>query len=119
CLLDSLSAQSYRGEGDGNYGTFGPRKGHITGARNVDFGSVIDPATRCFLEPAELRRRFEQAGVDLDRPVISYCGAGIGATATAFALKLLGKEDVRIYDGSLREWANDPSLPMTDLSQGG
>lgn len=116
CLVDSLSEQSYRGEGDSNYGTFGPRKGHITGARNVDFDSVTDPASGCFLPAAQLRERFEKAGVDLDKPVITYCGGGIGATATGFALKLLGKEDVRMYDGSLREWSSDPALPMTDLS---
>jgi thiosulfate/3-mercaptopyruvate sulfurtransferase len=117
CLLDSLSSHSYRGEGDPDYGTFGPRKGHITGALNLEFELVADPATGTFLPVEQLRERFEQAGVDLTKPVITYCGGGIGATATGFALKLLGKEDVRLYDGSLSEWTNDPALPMTDLSQ--
>lgn len=114
CVLDSLSAESFRGEGDPNYGTFGARKGHITGARNVDFESVTDPATGCFLPVEQLRERFDRAGVGLDRPVITYCGGGIGATTTGFALKLLGRNDVRLYDGSLREWSSDPDLPMTD-----
>lgn len=116
CVVDSLSPASYRGEVDRNYGTFGSRKGHITGAVNVNFESMTDPATGCFLPPAQLRARFDAAGTALDKPVITYCGGGIGATCTGFALKLLGKEDVRVYDGSLWEWANDPSLPMTDLT---
>jgi thiosulfate/3-mercaptopyruvate sulfurtransferase len=25
---------------------------------------------------------------------------------------MLGRENVAVYDGSLTEWSNDPSLPM-------
>ena len=44
--------------------------------------------------------------------MIAYCGAGISATSDALALALLGRDDVAIYDGSLREWAADPDLPL-------
>jgi thiosulfate/3-mercaptopyruvate sulfurtransferase len=44
--------------------------------------------------------------------VIHYCGGGITATATAFALALLGRPDTLVYDGSLHEWAPDQTLPM-------
>ena len=37
----------------------------------------------------------------------------ISATVTAFALKRSGHPDVRVYDGSLQEWAADPTLPMS------
>ena len=39
-------------------------------------------------------------------------GGGIAATSDAFTLMRLGKDAVRIYDASMSEWANDPSLPM-------
>lgn len=115
CILDSLSPESYRGEADKVYGAFGTRKGHITGARNVHFEKMTD-ADGCFLSPAELRQRFEDSGVALNGHIITYCGGGVGATMTGLALKLLGHDDVALYDGSMLEWANDPSLPMTDPS---
>ena len=46
------------------------------------------------------------------RGVIAYCGGGISATTDAFALHLLGHEDVAIYDASMNEWGPDASLPM-------
>jgi thiosulfate/3-mercaptopyruvate sulfurtransferase len=44
--------------------------------------------------------------------VITYCGGGIAASLDAFALHLVGRDDVAVYDGSLMEWTRDPSLPM-------
>ena len=48
--------------------------------------------------------------------MITYCGGGIAATVDAFALALLGYENVSVYDASLFEWSNDPTLPMTNPS---
>jgi thiosulfate/3-mercaptopyruvate sulfurtransferase len=45
--------------------------------------------------------------------VLVYCGGGIAATLDAFVLTaLLGHRNVSVYDNSMQEWANDPSLPM-------
>ena len=44
--------------------------------------------------------------------IITYCGGGIAASSDAFALALLGRDDVAVYDASLSEWARDPTLPM-------
>ena len=42
-----------------------------------------------------------------------YCGGGIAATLDAFVLTaLLGHKNVSVYDNSMQEWSNDPSLPM-------
>jgi thiosulfate/3-mercaptopyruvate sulfurtransferase len=54
---------------------------------------------------------FEEAGVDLDRPVITTCGSGMTACTVAFALHLIGKDDVALYDGSWAEWGFDPETP--------
>jgi thiosulfate/3-mercaptopyruvate sulfurtransferase len=71
-----------------------------------------DPATNRFVPRAEIERLFREAGA-LDREqVISYCGGGITATATAFGLALIGRPDTLVYDGSLHEWAPDQTLPM-------
>ena len=44
--------------------------------------------------------------------VITYCGGGIASSNSAFALTLLGYDNVAVYDGSMFEWGNDESLPM-------
>jgi 3-mercaptopyruvate sulfurtransferase SseA len=57
-------------------------------------------------------KQFAAVGA-LDRGrVITYCGGGIAASSDAFVLTLLGVTNVAVYDGSLLEWAADPSLPM-------
>lgn len=112
CVVDALPEESYRGEADG----YGARKGHITGARNLPFRRLIDDETAGFpADRDEIERRLETAGLLAhDGPIVTYCGGAIAATVPAFCLALVGRTDVRVYDGSLMEWSADPSLPMTD-----
>ncbi|WP_353625874.1 rhodanese-like domain-containing protein [Bacillus sp. JCM 19041] len=44
--------------------------------------------------------------------MITYCGSGIAATWNALLLNKLGQTNVAVYDGSMTEWAKDPSLPL-------
>jgi thiosulfate/3-mercaptopyruvate sulfurtransferase len=84
--------------------------GHIPGARNVPYASLFNPDGTWKPVPA-LRRAFEAAGVDLTRPLISSCGSGMTANVLIFALHLIGKDDVALYDGSWSEWGADPAMP--------
>jgi thiosulfate/3-mercaptopyruvate sulfurtransferase len=107
CTLNALTASAHAGSSPVNYG----RKGHIRGSVNVPYPALLaDDGT---LRPvAELRQAFDAVGA-LARPrVICYCGGGIAATLDALALHLCGHAGVAVYDGSLSEWAADPSLPM-------
>ena len=45
-------------------------------------------------------------------PLVFYCGGGISATVGVFAAALAGRDDARLYDGSLTEWTADPALPV-------
>jgi thiosulfate/3-mercaptopyruvate sulfurtransferase len=63
-------------------------------------------------EPAELAAALNGGGVRTDQPVIAYCGGGISATVDLFALSLTGRDDARLYDGSLTEWSAHPDLPL-------
>jgi thiosulfate/3-mercaptopyruvate sulfurtransferase len=48
-----------------------------------------------------------------DKPVISYCNTGHWASTNWFVLsEVLGKKNVRIYDGSMVEWSAKPALPI-------
>jgi len=115
CLVNALRPADHAGECVVKYG----RPGHIPGSVNVP--AVGDEA---FVESgggfesrAALRRRFEGTGaLDADR-VITYCGGGIAASGAAFALTLLGVDDVAVYDGSLSEWGVDPDRPMVTGSE--
>ncbi len=107
CTLNALLPAQHSGSGGNSYG----RPGRIAGSVNVPAAHLLDPATNTFLPADELRRRLGDVGA-LDRPVITYCGGGIAASADAFILTMLGHENVKIYDASLSEWAKDESLPM-------
>jgi thiosulfate/3-mercaptopyruvate sulfurtransferase len=107
-IVNALNPEIFRGDVP-SYG----RRGRIAGSCNVPARDLLDPVTQVFRPAAELREVLDAAGLLQDaRPIITYCGGGISATTDAFALLLLGREDVTIYDGSMSEWAQDPSLPM-------
>lgn len=102
-LLNALSAEQHRGEVN-PYG----RPGHIPGSVNVPAVSVLD-ANGHFKAASELRVLLPEGSGE----TIHYCGGGISASLTAFAQRLIGKDGVKIYDGSLSEWARDPDAPLT------
>ena len=109
CIMNALSPAIHTGE------TFNPpygRPGRIKGSVNLYALELIDPDSNRFLEPQALAAKLAASGALDAECVITYCGGGISATTNAFALRLLGKEDVVVYDGSLSEWGNDASLPM-------
>ncbi len=106
-LVNALSPDVFRGE-TVNYG----RPGRIRGSVNVFARDLLDADTQRFRPAPVLRDRLASAGVLDGKPVIHYCGGGISATTDAFAMLLLGHDNVSIYDASMTEWGPDESLPM-------
>jgi signal transduction histidine kinase/rhodanese-related sulfurtransferase len=107
CTVNALPDDQHHFTSGIHYG----RPGHIKGSVSLPSDDLFDPETNEFLPAGDLRRRFDRAGAFSAR-VITYCGGGAAASADAMALVMLGHPDVRLYDGSLLEWATDPSLPM-------
>jgi thiosulfate/3-mercaptopyruvate sulfurtransferase len=89
----------------------GLRSGHIPGAHNVPYGKVLKP-DGTLKSATELETLFNQAGVDLTRPVVTSCGSGITASVLALALAEIGHRRTAVYDGSWSEWGADQSLPI-------
>ena len=88
----------------------GVRGGHMPGARSL-------PASALMLDgkllPADkLRERFAEAGIDLERPVVTSCGSGVTAAIITLALETLGHSANRLYDGSWTEWGSRSDTPV-------
>ena len=84
--------------------------GHIPGSKNLPQGQLFNP-DNTWKQGDALRAAFDAAGVDLARPLVTTCGSGITAAVLLFGARLLGKEDVILYDGSWSEWGADPATP--------
>lgn len=84
--------------------------GHIPGSRHLHFRDVYN-ADGTFKSNDQLRDAFGDAGIRLDRPIVTTCGSGVTASILLFALHRLGVEDAALYDGSWSEWGADPNMP--------
>nr|CAD1834588.1 unnamed protein product [Ananas comosus var. bracteatus] len=89
----------------------GIRSGHIPGSKCIPFPEMLDNAQK-LLPPNELRKRFEQEGISLDRPMVVSCGSGVTACIVALGLYRIGKPDIPVYDGSWTEWEAQPAAPI-------
>jgi thiosulfate/3-mercaptopyruvate sulfurtransferase len=88
----------------------GVASGHIPGARSLPQSELFNP-DNSWKKGDALRAAFDAAGVDLSKPMVTTCGSGVTAAVLLFGAHLLGKHDVRLYDGSWTEWGADPNTP--------
>ena len=107
-IVDARSASRFAGEeGEPRPGL---EAGHIPGSKNLPQGKLFNP-DNSWKRGEDLRRTFEEAGIDLSKPLVTTCGSGITACVLLFGAHLLGKQDIKLYDGSWGEWGADPSTP--------
>jgi thiosulfate/3-mercaptopyruvate sulfurtransferase len=105
-IVDARLAAFYSGERPGN----GKKPGHIPGASNVPFDSIVDDKGN-LKSPEALQAMLSAAGVKKGDRVVSYCHIGQQATALYFVARYLGY-DARLYDGSFEDWSGRKDLPV-------
>ena len=108
-LLDVRSDAEWQGSNTMDH----TRVGHIPGATHVVWTEMLAPEEPyLFRSPSEIRSLLASRGITAKDRVVTVCEVGWRAAHSAFALKLAGFADVRVYDASMREWDNREDLPL-------
>jgi thiosulfate/3-mercaptopyruvate sulfurtransferase len=114
-LVDVRSPQEFSGEliAMAGYEQEGAQRGgHIPGARSIPWAQAVKE-DGTFKSADELRELYGGKGVLGGEPIIAYCRIGERSAHSWFVLhELLGRDDVRNYDGSWTEWGNMVAVPI-------
>lgn len=89
----------------------GVRRGHIPNSINMPRTEFLHE-DGSFKTNDEIKALFKEAGIDLEKPIITSCGSGITAAIPLLALAQIGHEDNKLYDGSWSEWGANSQLPI-------
>ena len=109
-MVDARSGARFRGEVPEPRA--GLRGGHMPGACNVPFDSLLTSDGH-MKSADDISAVFSAAGVALGEPIVTTCGSGITASVLALALARMGIPNVPVYDGSWSEWGALPGVPVT------
>lgn len=113
-LIDARAAERYEGRVE----PMDKRAGHIPGARSLPFAQNLRP-DGTFKSPEELRAQYEALGAGGAAQVVCYCGSGVTAAHNLFALRLAGRGDALLYEGSWSDWSSDPQRPVATGAEPG
>jgi thiosulfate/3-mercaptopyruvate sulfurtransferase len=107
-IVDNRSLESYLGEVESG-ATF---DGHVPTAESL-FSFGLFTEDNAYLGAEDIALAYEEIGVTSDKEIILYCGTGLLASASWFALtQVLGFENVKNYDGSWTEYGNAENVPI-------
>ncbi|HVN51909.1 MAG TPA: sulfurtransferase [Acidimicrobiales bacterium] len=113
-IVDTRSQAEFDGERFWPSGGSEPggRAGHVPGAVRVTVDGMMDERGS-FRPTATLREQLGALDLDGDDELITYCTIGGRASTMWFVLHhLLGRRNVRVYDGSWAEWGRLADTPV-------
>lgn len=109
-VVDARSAGRFAGAGPEPRP--GLRGGHIPASFNLPYDRLADVKSHTLLPAAQIEKRFREAGISSDKPIVTSCGSGVTACALAFGLHLIGWPEAAVYDGSWSEWGLPGDTPV-------
>jgi thiosulfate/3-mercaptopyruvate sulfurtransferase len=106
-LLDARPPDVYAGQGPWI------KAGHIPGAVNLPWKSLMDGENPALLRPGkEIQAILDEAGVTSDKTIICSCGTGREATNEFLLFKwYLGYPKVKLDEGAFTKWSSYPDNP--------
>jgi thiosulfate/3-mercaptopyruvate sulfurtransferase len=107
-LLDCRSPEEFAGSKKNDAVA---KAGHVPGAVSLPADAMLDPA-RNTVAPDKTKKDLEALGVKPEEPAIAYCNTGRQASVGYFTLRMLGKNNVALYDGSMSDWTSRPERPV-------
>ncbi len=112
-LVDARPPNEYIGEDD-----IWVRKGHIPGAINFHWAQLMGKEnTHKFLPFKQVKADLEKAGLTADKEIIVYCGTSREGSLLRFYLRhVAGYPNVRLYEGSWKEYASLDQYPAETTS---
>lgn len=108
-ILDTRSKAEYSGE---ETDSAAPRKGRIPGSIHLEWSAVLNEDGN-YKFPAEISELYQQAGVSKGKEVIAVLSHnGVRAAHSFFTLKLLGYDNLKLYDEAWVGWSSRSDLPV-------
>ena len=103
-LVDARPDEEYTGADGGMGGRL--HAGHVPGAYSLYWEELVESrAVPLLKDRDEVRRIFRESGAADGSTVVTYCLVGLRASYAYLVARLLGY-DVKLYDGSWRDWGS-------------
>lgn len=109
-LIDGRPPAQFNGEAKSGIVA---RSGTLPGAINLPNSEFYSADYARFAQPETVAALSSAIGLGADEQNITFCNTGHWASVVWFGLsEVLGNQNTSMYDGSMAEWAADPSRPM-------
>ena len=107
-LVDGRTREQFLGDAKHPKAATG---GRIPGAEMLFQENAYDVSANTLKSRSELEAIY--GAIAADQPIVSYCNTGHWAATNWFVLsEVLGRSDVKLYDGSMVEWTADGDNPL-------